>query len=136
VLQSADKDAVWNPCQIKGGKLKMMRLSIATLALSAASIGAVMAQDSAAFVGTWMGRTITGQTVQIEIPEGITQGQPVVYILNGQQQEAQIAVETGDRIRLNNSGQSNILLGPVKGNSMRYTRTNGQSQAIATLTKR
>jgi hypothetical protein len=77
---------------MSGGKLKMMRLSITTLALSTASIGAVMAQDSTAFVGTWMGRTITGQTVQIEIPEGVTQGQPVVYILNGQQQEAQIAV--------------------------------------------
>ena len=114
----------------------MMRLSITTLALSAASMSAVMAQDSTAFAGTWTGRTITGQTVQIEIPAGVTQGQPVVYILNGQQQEAQVAVATGDRIRLNNSGQSYILLGPVKDNSMRYTRTNGQSQAIATLTKR
>jgi hypothetical protein len=62
----------------------MMRLSITTLALSAASMSAVMAQDSTAFVGTWTGRTITGQTVQIEIPAGVTQGQPVVYILNGQ----------------------------------------------------
>jgi hypothetical protein len=104
------------------GKLKMMRLSITTLALSAASMSAVMAQDSTAFAGTWTGRTITGQTVQIEIPAGVTQGQPVVYILNGQQQEAQVAVATGDRIRLNNSGQSYILLGPVKANSMRYTR--------------
>jgi hypothetical protein len=95
-----------------------------------------MAQDSTAFVGTWTGRTITGQTVQIEIPDGVTQGQPIVHILNGQRQEPQIAVVMEDRIRLSNSGQSYILLGPVKGNSMRYTRTNGQSQAIATLTKR
>ena len=114
----------------------MMRLSITTLVLSAASMSAVMAQDSTAFVGTWTGRTITGQAVQIEIPEGVAQGQPVAHILNGRQQEPQIAVATGDRIRLNNSGQSYILLGPVKDNSMRYTRTNGQSQAIATLTKR
>jgi hypothetical protein len=118
-----------------GDKIKMGRHLIAALLLIAASTGVVMAQDTKSYVGTWTGRTLTGQTVQIEIPAGIAQGQPVTYFFNGLQQEPQTPVLMGERIRLSSSGSSYILLGPVEGNSMRYVRTSGQSQALATLTK-
>jgi hypothetical protein len=71
---------------------------IVALTLIAASTGAVMAQDTRSYVGTWTGRTLTGQTVQIEIPAGIAQEQPVTYVFNGQQQEPQTAVVMGERI--------------------------------------
>lgn len=113
-----------------------MKAVVAAFALIVATSGAAVAQDAKAFVGTWVGKTPTGATIQLDIPAGIAQGQPATYYFNGQQQAPQTPVMMGGQIRLNNPSATYIVIGPPKGKSMPYMWTDGQRQTQATLTKR
>lgn len=54
----------------------MFKQTLAALTVIAATSGAATAQD--AFVGTWSGRLPSGTPVQVDIPAGYAQGQPVI----------------------------------------------------------
>ena len=113
----------------------MIGRTIAALVFVAAATGGAMAQDASGFAGTWTGRLASGTPVQLDIPAGVAQGQPVTYFYNNQQQGPQAVTMMGNQMRLTAGGTS-IVLGPVKGKSMPYLWSNGQNQAQATLTKR
>ncbi len=94
-----------------------------------------MAQDARAFAGTWTGRPASGTAVQLDVPAGAAQGQPVACFYNNQQQGPHAVTTMGNQMRLT-AGRTSIVLGPVNGKSMPYLWSSGQNQAQATLTKR